>query len=179
MFDKEFWGQFFDALYPEYYYKNIRSPFPLVDLNFILIGLYVGIVLALIFSCYRKGYIGGAVRALLKAKAHSAEAAKTPEELGLAKKPLLLRALRRRRFGGLVRCVDESPEEKKKDFSHERYYIPEDHRYQAEDRYSRKGLGIGTVIFWAIFLIPVFMLLRFAIPELLQMLDNFITGINS
>lgn len=179
MFDKAFWTEFFDALYPEYHYKNIESPFPLIDLNFILIGMYIGVVVALILSCYRKGYMGHVVRAILKAKAHSAEDALTPEELGLHKKRILVRAMRRRKFGGLVKCVGVDFEQKKPDFSEERYYIPEEHRYQAEDRYSRRGVGIGMVIFWAIFLIPVFMVLRFAIPELLQMLDNFITGINS
>ncbi len=179
MFDKQFWGEFFDALYPEYHYKNIKSPFPLLDLNFMLIGLYIGIVVALIFVCYRKGYMGNAIRAMLKAKAHSVEDAKTPAELGLDRKPILLRALRRGKFGGLVRCVGVDMSKKKPDFSEERYYIPEDRRYQAEDRYNRRGVGIGTVIFWTIFLIPVFMVLRFAIPELLQLLDNFITGINS
>lgn len=177
IFDLEFWKEFFNALYPEYYYENIKSPLLLIDLNYILIGLYVGIVVGLVLMCYRKGHLGTAVRAILKAQAHSEETAKTPVELGLAKKRTLVRALRLGKFGGLVKCVGVDLTEKKPDYSAERYYIPEDRRYQAEDRYSRRGVGIPMVIFWAIFLIPVFLVLRFAIPELLQMLDNFISGL--
>lgn len=177
IFDVEFWKEFFGALYPEHYYENIKSPLLLIDLNFILVGLYVGIVVGLAVMCYRKGYMGKAVRAILKAEAHTEADAKTPEELGLAKSRILVRALRRGKFGGLVKCVGVDLSEKKPDYSAERYYIPEDRRYQAEDRYSRRGVGIPMVIFWAVFLIPVFLLLRFAIPELLQMLDNFIAGL--
>ncbi len=179
MFDKAFWKEFFDALYPDYYYRNIKSPLILVDLNYILIGLYIGIVVASFFICYRKTHMGIAVRALLKEKAHSEEDAKTPAELGIAGRPTLVRALRKCKFGGIVKMVGVDLDAKRPDYTNERYYIPEDRRYQAEDRYSRKGMGIGVVIIWAILLIPVFMLLRFVIPELLQLLDNFITGLNS
>ncbi|MBE6707817.1 MAG: hypothetical protein E7578_01070 [Ruminococcaceae bacterium] len=179
MFDIAFWKEFFDALYPDYYYRNIKSPLILVDLNFILIGLYIGIVAASAFICYRKNHLGIAVRALLKVNAHSAEDAKTPEELGIANRPTLVRALRRCKFGSIVKLTGVDLEAKRPDYTNERYYIPEDKRYQAEDRYSRKGMGVGVVIFWAIILIPVFMLLRFVIPELLQLLDNFITGLKS
>lgn len=179
MFDKGFWKEFFDALYPDYYYRNIESPLVLVDLNYILIGLYIGIVVASALICYRKTHLGIAVRALLKAKAHSEEDAKTIEELGIAGRPTLVRALRRGRYGGIVKMVGVDLTAKHPDFTNARYYIPEERRYQAEDRYSRKGMGVGVVIFWAIFLIPVFMLLRFVIPELLMMLDNFITGLKS
>lgn len=176
-FDLAFWKEFFYALYPQHYYDNIESPLLLIDLNFILIGLYIGIVVGLSVMCYRKGHLGKVVRAILKAEAFSEETAKTPEELGIAKSRSLVRALRRRSFGGLVRGVGADLEAKKPDYSAERYYIPEEKRYQAEDRYSRRGVGVPMVIFWAVFLIPVFLLLRFVIPELLQMLDNFITGI--
>lgn len=179
MFDKSFWNEFFDALYPEYHYNNIESPFPLLNLNWMLIGLYVGIVLALILVSWRRGYMGNVIRSLLKAEAFSEETAKSPEEIGLEKKPILKRALKRQRFGGLVKCTGVDLLAKKPDFTAARYYIPENRRYQAEDRYNRKGIGVPMIIFWAIFLIPVFMVLRFAIPELLQLVDNFITAINA
>ena len=174
MFDKAFWNEFFDALYPDYYYKHIESPLILMNVTYILIGIYLGIVLASVVVCYRKNHLGTVIRALLKAEAHSEENAKTPEELGIAKRWTLVRALRKCGFGSLVKQVGVDIEAKKPDYTNEKYYIPEDLRYRAEDRYSRRGMGIGVVIFWAIFLIPVFMFLRFLIPELLQLLDNFI-----
>ena len=177
MFDIAFWKEFFDALYPDYYYKNINSPLILVNLNYILIAMYVGIVIAAAVTCYRKNHMGIAVRALIKAEAFSVEFSKTPEELGLAKRATLVRALRKRKFGGIVRQLGVDTLAKHPDYRGESYYIPEDKRYQAEEKYSRKGMGIGVVIFWAIFLIPVFMLLRFVIPEMLQLFDNFLTGI--
>lgn len=176
-FDMEFWKEFFDVLYPDYYYENIKSPLVLADLNYILVGLYLGIVVGLCLMCYRKGHLGKAVRAILKVEAYSEETAKSPEELGIAKSRTLVRALRRGSFGGLVKSVGFDVLAKRPDYTGERYYIPEERRYQAEDRYSRRGVGIPMVIIWAIILIPVFFGLRFVIPELLQMLDNFITGI--
>lgn len=180
LIDIEFWKEFFAALYPEYHYANIESPLHLIDLNFILIGLYVGIVVGSAIMCYRKSHMGTAVRAILKAGAHSEEDAKTPEELGIEKRRTLVNALRKQKFGGLVKRAGITAEEAmtgKPDYTDERYYIPEDRRYQAEDRYSRRGIGIGMVIFWAIVLIPVFMGIRFLIPEVLQFLDNFITTV--
>lgn len=53
-----------------------------------------------------------------------------------------------------------------------KFYIPEDVRYSAEDRWSRRGSDVRTVILWAILLIPVFMLVRFFLPEILQFADN-------
>lgn len=176
-FDIEFWKEFIDALYPDYHYVNLKSPLLLIDLNYILIGLYVGIVVGLVFMCYRKVHMGKTVRAILKAEAYTEDTAKSPAELGLGKSRSLVRALRKKKFGGLIKAVGVDTDAARPDFSSERYYIPENLRYQAEERYSRRGAGIPMVIFWAIVLIPVFMLLRFAIPELLQLLDNFITGL--
>lgn len=173
--DIEFWKEVFAALYPEHHYVNIKSPLLLIDLNYILIGIYVGIVVGLVAACYRKVHMGKAIRAILKAEAYSEDTAKTPSELGIGKRRSLTRALRKRKFGGIVKAV--GTDEKTQDTASERYYIPEEVRYQAEERYSRRGAGIPAVIFWAIFLIPVFMLLRFAIPELLWLLDNVITGL--
>lgn len=176
-FDTGFWKEFFEALYPKHTYYNIESPLLLIDLNYILVGFYIGIIVGLIAIWYRKSHMGKAVRAIIKAEAFSEETAMSPEELGLGGKRTLIRALRRRKFGGLVKCIGVDIEAKKPDYSGERYYIPEEYKYRAEDRYSRRGVGIPIIIFWAIFLIPVFMFLRFLIPELLQMLDNFIGGL--
>jgi len=172
----DFLKEVFAALYPEHNYVNIKSPLPLIDINFILIGLYVGLVVGLAVACYRKRYMGKAVRAIIKEQAFSEETAKTPAELGLDKGRLLLGALRRRRFGGMVKQIGVDIEAKRPDYSDEKYYIPEEFRYQAEERYSTRGASVGSVIFWAIFFIPVFLVLRYIIPELLQLLDNFITS---
>ncbi len=174
-FDMEFWKELYNALYPKHYYVNIKSPLLLVDLNYILIGLYIGIVAGLALMCYRKVHLGKAVRAILKAEAFSEESAKSPAELGIGKSFTLVRALRKRKFGSLVKIVGVDIEAKRPDFSAERYYIPEDLKYRAEDRYSRRGTSIATVVIWALLLIPLFLFLRFAIPELLQLLDNAIT----
>ena len=173
MLNLDFLKEFFAALYPEHHYVNIKSPLLLINMNYILIGLYVGIVIALSVICYRKNHMGKAIRAIIEKGALSEESALTAEELGLAGKRTLISALRREKFGSLVKTADSA----KDGDAQARYYIPEDRRYEAENRYSRRGSGIGSVIIWAVILIPVFMFLRFIIPELLQLLDNFITSI--
>lgn len=58
-----------------------------------------------------------------------------------------------------------------------RYYIPEAERYSAEDRYSRRGSDIRTAILVALIFIPVLMVIRFFLPELLQLADNAVAMI--
>ena len=173
MLNLEFFKEFFAALYPEHYYANIESPLLLINLNYILLALYAGVVIALSVVCYRKRHLGKAVRAIIEKGALSEDSALTAEELGLAGSRTLSSALRREKFGSLVKAASSG----KDGGSVARYYIPEDRRYEAETRYSGRGCGIGAVIIWAVILIPVFMILRFIIPELLQLLDNFITSI--
>ncbi len=170
--DLAFWKEFFDALYPDYHYKNIKSPLLLVNMNYILLGLYVGVVLGLIATYYRRAHLGKAIRAIISAEAFSPETAKTPEELGIGKSRILKRALKKSKFGGMVKAaIADSGQDS---LGETRYYIPEKIRFQAEDRYSKKGAGIGKVILWAIIMIPVFLVLRYVIPEFLLILDGIL-----
>lgn len=172
MFDINFWKEFFAALYPTHRYENIKSPIPLIDINFILIGLYLGLVIGFIVTIIRKRYLGKVVRAIIKAEAFSPEDAKSPKELGFGNKKLLLYIVRHLSFSNPIKQAGVDTDKKRPDYTNEGYYIPENQRYSAEERYSTKGTSIGSVIFWIIFLIPIFLFLRFIIPELLVLFDN-------
>lgn len=212
IFSIDFLKELYSAVYPEHHYANLHSPLYFVNLDFILIGLYVGIVIGLFITCGRRAHTGDLIGRILSAEATSPETAKSAEELGIADKSGLIRALKRRRFGSLVRsvvvpdstdgtgddAVDSADEAANGTGSGDkgtredtngansgdgeaiggevRYYVDKSDAYSAEMLYGKRKGGIITAVIWAIILIPVFMLIRFFIPELLQLLDNFITG---
>ena len=61
----------------------------------VILAFCIGILLACLYTLYQKLVPGGIVRAILKAQAHTPEAAKTLTELGLDKNPLYRFELRR------------------------------------------------------------------------------------
>ena len=55
------------------------------------------------------------------------------------------------------------------------FYLPEVHRITAETRYSREEHPIRSFVISTVLLIAGAVFFSFALPELLQMLDNFIS----
>lgn len=185
----DFLKELYAALFPEHHYANIKSPLFLIDLDFILVGLYVGIVVGAFVMCAHRARTGELIGAILSAGATSPETAKTLGELGLAGKESVLRSLKRRRYGSLIKIASveggESDEGKAGEAvegaesaeNAARYYIDGSDAYSAEECFGKRRGGILTAVIWAVVLIPIFLLIRFFIPELLQLLDNFITGV--
>ena len=60
----------------------------------VILGLCAVMLLVSLYALYQKYIPGAIVRAILKAKAHSKDTAKTTEELGLEKNPLVLMELK-------------------------------------------------------------------------------------
>ena len=60
----------------------------------VILGLCAVMLLVSLYALYQKYVPGAIVRAILKAKAHSKDTAKTTEELGLEKNPLVLMELK-------------------------------------------------------------------------------------
>lgn len=58
-----------------------------------------------------------------------------------------------------------------------RFYMPEENRIKAELRFTEVRNPVGSFIFTAIVLVAVAFFAIYAVPELLQMLDNFITTV--
>ncbi len=169
----------------------------------IIIGLFCGIIVAVLFSVFNRRVYGAFVRALSTDGANAKERAKTLGELGFLKNATVRHGIRTRHaFHGFVRCVEEDEFNEGLELRRGEYYrraaeegrevvpfvaakyefdLERDHFYLrpevediAERRFSRRGTGwlsiTVTVIASILLLYAVIMLL----PELLQLLDNFV-----
>ena len=176
------------------HYNNFELYNPFISLDLIVWALFAGFVLASLLALYNKRIIGGFVKAMLRDECLSPETAKTVTELGYGSDWFIKNALRTdtvlRRF--VVRIdkdadgadSSEQPKgEKKKrppkhdaiDFTTARFYIPEELKYKADVRYASRGTNIITFVIGVAALIAAAFAAIYFIPDLIQLIDNFIT----
>ncbi len=167
----------------------------------IVFGLLVGVIIASLFIVIDKRILGEFVRKLLAEDCTSAEKAKRLSELDFATKYAIRNGVRRgNTLRSVVRCREEEEynakiSEQRKKYEERRaedkslppfkevpysvnpdedhFYIPEEKKYSAEMRFEKKGttwLGFAMVIVIAVI---VFVILIFAIPEILKLVDSF------
>ncbi len=89
------------------YYENIDfGKSPLFSMRLMILGIFIGAVVACLAMAYNKQMLGKIVRALINSEANSPESAKTLDELGLKKSYLAKNALRSSStLGRFVKCV--------------------------------------------------------------------------
>lgn len=185
-------------------YDNINLSNPLFSATTVIVCLFIGVIIASAIAIFNKRVLGDFVRSVIRNGATSPEKAMTLEALGYLKNSAVRSALKRRgALRSTVRCVEDdradlaagipirmrmaelypdvvpAPESKAKpgrtDLNAAHFFIPEAEKYTAEVRYEKKGTN------WLVFFITVIVCLFaisaifFVLPELLQMLDNFIT----
>lgn len=181
-------------------YQNIRFENPVMTLAIVIWSLYIGFVIAGGLSVYHKCYLGDVIRALVKKGAKDKESAVKIDEIGIK-----MGYLRRRNVlsGGLLSkyVIVANPEEslvkkaplspflsamskffggsgeRKTEYDAEiaRVYLLEEKRVQAEVRYSKKGTGYWMFLVSAVVFLALAVGLTFAIPYLLDLLDEAIT----
>ncbi len=182
-------------------YTNFELRNPFISLELIVWSLFAGFIIAALMAIYNKRLIGGFVKQILREECLSPETAKTVTELGYGTDWFIKNALRTdtvlRRF--VVRIDKEKPEgedsetaespenagKNKKaprspkhdviDFETAKFYIPEELKYRADVRYASKGtnffmFGVCVVVFAAAAFAAIYI-----IPDLIQLIDNFIT----
>jgi hypothetical protein len=164
------------------------------------------VMLAAVLAIFNKRVLGDFVRACARDGATSPEKARTLAELGFLKNSSVRSALKRRgSLRRVVRCVEDDladlaagvpmreeiaalyPEAKadgeagkpsRTDLNTARFYIPEAEIYTAEIRYDKKGTNwlsfIGTLVLGLV----VVLLLIQLMPDILQLVDNFISMVN-
>lgn len=178
----------------------------LVSLKNILIGLTLGLILASFITIYNKRYIGRFVRKLLSEECISHESAKTLTELGYQKNFGIRQAIRADKpLSRWIKCVEEDefykemnkkreeyeaarekdpgmPKFKeinfKRDLDTMHFYIPEDKKYTIDVKYDAKGANWVSFILVVVISIAACAFLSFALPDLIKMVDNFITVVN-
>lgn len=175
----------------------------LVSIQGIIVGIAIGIVIAAACTIYNKRYIGSFIRRVISCQCFDAASAKTLYELGYLKSAGVRGVIKT--GGSLsrwVRCAEEDEfyteiDKKRAEFEEEHknddkipkfvepefkrdlntmhFYIPEDKKYAAEIRFEEKGANIGVFVIVVIAAILLCALICYFLPDLLKMIDNFIS----
>ena len=151
-------------------YENIS--FTAADaqlLEWIILALAIGAVLASLLMLYHQSVPGSLVRALLRAEAHSPEKALTLADLGLDRALIRLELHRGAVTKKFVLATEAADGE-----GESRYYIPEELRYRAAVRYEKKGNGPISVLLTAALALAMAFLLTRLIPLALGMIDSML-----
>lgn len=152
--------------------------------NRIIPTLILGIIIAVIGVVYSRRVVGAFVRTVIEKGAFSPDAGITLFDSGAFRSIVVRHELSR---GALLRKVVFCREEQaflsekgkdatyKIDFTKDHFYIPEDLKYRAENRFSLKGSSWVSVVATVV-LVPVFvgLICRF-MPNILQFVDSVIT----
>lgn len=190
-------------------YENLGfGDFAFMNLRNIIFGLILGIIFASYLSIFNKRVYGDFVRSLIGENCSSPETAKTLSELGYMKNSAVRSALKSgNAYRGIIRCPEaeeyyasreqargeyearvaasgekapafNSPEYKF-DFTTARFYIPEEKHFTASERFEKKGTSVlSAVVITVVSLVLFWAILKF-LPDILQLLDNFVGRINS
>ena len=178
----------------------------LISLKMILIGITLGLIFASFITIYNKRYIGGFIRKMLKEGCHDASSAKTLDELGYSKKIGIKFALRagsplsrwarcieedefcanmdriRREFEDVHKDEKKAPKFKEIEFKRNtktmHFYIPEEKRIAADIKFDAKGANWVSFILVTIVSIVLCAFLSFVLPDIIKMVDNFITVVS-
>ncbi|MBR2447227.1 MAG: hypothetical protein IKB28_11275 [Clostridia bacterium] len=170
-----------------------------INLSWAIIALCLGMVLAAILGVYEKKGLGEFVRKLIYEECHTPETAKTLYELGFHKNAAVRGALRNGSLSKVVVCTqkkeyDDAIAQKKAEYEQnaskddpafrslaykinyqtDTFYIPKDASYAADVRYDKRGSGWLSVLAVAVLSVLIALFIIFILPDMLQMLDNFI-----
>ena len=191
-------GEFFDSIWNYLYEAYIKTDGSLggqeslVTVGTVVLGLFIGSIIACVVMTYNRNLLGAVVRKILELEITTRENAKTIEELGY-KKNVFIRGFFRdsESLRRVVKCVEEEdfyaeqtkekeeldnarkenkklPKYKEKiyraDVDNDHFYIPEDLRDVAEKRFNKRGSGWSSMIFAIIALTAVFIALLFFLP---------------
>ena len=171
----------------------------LVTLQRIVLGIFIGIIIAAGIVCYDKNRLGAFVRALVKEQCLWPDKAKTLYDLGFARNSGVKASLRsRNQLGKIVRCVEKEAYEKKVeearaayveehgndtdffmpdyriDFDNDHFYIPDEEHYRAEVRYDQKGSGWRAFVLVVLISVVGAAVVCYLLPDMLQLVDNMI-----
>ena len=108
--DASFWNDLWNTLFmDETQYEHIGSGgSSLISWKLMIIGIAIGLALAMFGAVFNKRVLGDFVRALLSVDAHSPEQARTLEQLGYLKNTTIRSALKRgTSLRRVVKCVEE------------------------------------------------------------------------
>lgn len=191
-------GKYFSVDTGRYEYINVGTG-SLVTLQRVVLGIFLGIIIAAGFACYDKNRLGAFVRQLIKDQCLWPDKAKTLSELGFVRNSSVKLSLRSpNKLGKIVRCVERDAyleqvekaraeyaaehgneegffmPEYRLDFENDHFYIPDEEHYRADIRYDEKGSGWRAFILVVLVSIIGAALVCFILPDMLQLVDNMV-----
>ena len=190
-------GTFFDTIDRNFFtpnfdtYEHMRFFNDPTAFKILVIGLYIGIVIASLVMYYNKHVLGGFIRRVDELGALSPETARTLEELGYSKNPFIKLSLKtgyslRRvisyvpsgegseRAGGNLANAAYAKE--KLELLSDRFYIPQEKRDVTVGRFRVKGSGWLTVLLFAVVGIVAVVLVFKLAPFAVGLLESMIAG---
>lgn len=151
---------------------------PITTLNIVIWSLYIGFLIGIGITVFNRVVLGGLVRKLVERNANTEGGALTITELGCSN--LFVRSALRNgsTLRRIIRMVGETEDKRiKEDISTARFYIPQENIHRAEVIYGMSGTNFVSIIL-SVFAFLLVAFLSFAIvPNLIQMLSNFVTSI--
>ncbi len=191
-------GKYFSVDAGRYEYITVGSG-SLITLQKIILGIFVGVIIAAAMACYDKNRLGSFVRTLVKEQCLWPEKAQTLHDLGFARAGGVKASLRsRNKLGRIVHCVEKETYEREVErqraayneqhghaddfympeyrinFDTDHFYIPDEEHYRAEVRFEEKGSGWRAFILVVIVAVISAALICFLLPDMLQLVDNLI-----
>lgn len=168
-------------------------------LRTLVLGLFLGMIIAACITCYDINRLGAFVRKLCKSECFSPETAQTLSELGFLKNAGVRYNLRRGTvLKNVVHCVEKEQYEAqeaaakaawkektgseegfsmppfKPDLNTAHFYIPDEEHYAAEVRFEKQGSGWRALLLVIILAILGAALVCYLLPDMIQLLDNMI-----
>jgi hypothetical protein len=193
-----FEGKYFSVDTGRYEHINIGSG-SLITLQRVVLGIFIGVIIAAGIACYDKNRLGALVRSIVKEQCLWPEKAKTLSELGFARNGAVKSSLRSpNKLGRVVRCVEKETYDKQVEtarqayvtehgneegffmptyrlnFETDHFYIPDEEHYRAEIRFDEKGSGWRAFILVVIVSVVSASLVCFLLPDMIQLVDNMI-----
>ena len=204
--DTSFLGAVWNFFYTTYVnppesYENLNlASGGILSVRILIIGMFIGIVIALFSSVFNKRVLGGLVRSIVKKEAFSPETALNLEELGFERNAIIRFAVRKSTtLRRVVRCREEEEfiaeqnarrkeyeEKREKDKSLPRFkeqaykinpyadtfYIPEELRFMAPVKFEEKGNTLKNAILCTVLLGISLIVILGALPSILSLIDS-------
>ncbi len=147
-------------------------------LNIIVWAIFAGFIIAIGATLYNKFVPGKIVRALIEKKAHTKEEAMSADELGCNNAFIRVALRKNSTMRRIVRMEDDTDTQRSdKAFEAAKFYIPEEYIHRAESIYGKSDVSVKTVILSVIGLLAAAIVAFIVIPNLIQLLANFIESI--
>ena len=190
-----FWDELWNNITSQDYEHLSSDTGTLLSIKTVIIGLFLGLSVAIFAAVFSKRVLGSFVRHLLKAECLSPETGKSLPELGLADKLWLRRAVKNNvSLRRVIRCREEEEYyaaqygEEADEKARPRYganafhinpdehhfYIPEEMKYTADIKFEKKGNTWFAAVFSVLILLVAMIALLLALPYILNILNDFV-----